>query len=359
MTNYTSSLYQPQAYQPNTEGKPRHCLLICGSPLQVLIAEQIIALNSRDTFDAILFTTTIRGRNAKYEYYFERLKSRAQHAYYVPRQEKVSKFGIYANLLRLLGIGLLSPRYDVIYLGPVLPDAGFPLLKQKSAEIYTLDEGSANLSPAAMSKVADWKLGQLYRGVNKLFPMTNLQQVRRSARKHITIYNLPHTSAYAHYIPLLSSDKIKEDGQQREKNATLMIGQPIYDLVEGEGYKNSLYSQAIVNHWGISYYLPHPREKYHLDNVEYIDTPMVAEDWILQYLKSNPDTKLTIYTYCSSTVMNLQGINGIEFVCIRPEDCPHYLLEVYDIASQSSSVRVLDVAFDADNRLRVLNSETK
>lgn len=344
-----NKLYQPQPYQP--DGKGRQVLLLVGSPLQALIAERIIALHPEDTFDTALFTTSIVKPSPKYEYYFERLKKISRNAWYIERYSNLGRTDHYLKILKLLKLGFSLPIYDRIYHGPQCPESGLLLTKQSKVEVHTLDEGAANLTPVAMDKVKYASQGKLLDLIYKIFPHTRVGVSIGKSSNHITIYTLPHTHPLAHYIPLVR--EVIQSNTYRDQVIKIMLGQPIYDLVQTKN-KDLSNTQAIVDHYAITMYLPHPREKYQVERTEYIDSPMISEDWILTYMKEHPDTRIEVYGFCSSTVFNLQGIDGLQFICIQPDDTPEYMLEVYDIASKLPDTRVQRVHIADDGTLQEL-----
>lgn len=342
-------LYQPQPYQP--DGNGRQVLLLVGSPLQVLIAERIIALHPEDTFDTVLLTTGIIEPNAKYEYYFERLKKISRNAWYVERYSNLSRREFYLNILKLLKLSLFLPVYDRIYHGAQCAESGLFLTRQRKAEVHTLDDGSANLSRTSMNKIKHVSNDRLLRLIYKLLPHTQSVDSIAKSSKHITIYNLPHTHPLAHYMPLVH-EPVKTN-TSRSQVLKIMLGQPVYHLVKAKS-KDLENTQAIVDCYQITKYLPHPKEKYRVERTEYIDSPFISEDWILTYLREHPDTSIEVYGFCSSTIFNLQGIDGLKFICILPEDSPEYMLEVYDVAAGLSNTTVKRVHIEDDGTLREL-----
>lgn len=53
-----------------------------------------------------------------------------------------------------------------------------------------------------------------------------------------------------------------------------------------------------------------------IDGIRYLDTPLVAEDYILNRLKAEPDLSLKIYGYDSSALINLARTPRIEAYCL-------------------------------------------
>ena len=96
--------------------------------------------------------------------------------------------------------------------------------------------------------------------------------------------------------------------------------------------KNIAFTKRVIEDYHITKYFPHPREDYHISDIEYIDSPLIIEDYLIQELKEHPEKKYIIYTYCSTAVLNLQGISKqIEFVLLQPNDTPDSLKETYNL----------------------------
>ena len=75
------------------------------------------------------------------------------------------------------------------------------------------------------------------------------------------------------------------------------MGQPIYELLIDiseckKNDKNIYFSKLAIENFRIDFYYPHPREKYRIDNVEYIVSDLVFEDYLLSILEY--DTNYTI-----------------------------------------------------------------
>ena len=99
--------------------------------------------------------------------------------------------------------------------------------------------------------------------------------------------------------------------------------------------KNIAFTKRVIEDHHITKYFPHPREDYHISDIEYIDSPLIIEDYLIQELKEHPEKKYIIYTYCSTAVLNLQGISKqIEFVLLQPNDTPDSLKETYNLFSK-------------------------
>lgn len=99
-------------------------------------------------------------------------------------------------------------------------------------------------------------------------------------------------------------------------------------------------AEKVIQQFGIDLYLPHPREKYELENVEYINTNLIFEDYIIQEFSHK---KCRVYTYFSSAVINiLNKSNHIEVVALRVNvDNPAYI-ESYELL-EKLGVHIVDI----------------
>ncbi len=87
-------------------------------------------------------------------------------------------------------------------------------------------------------------------------------------------------------------------------------------------------------------YIYRIQEKYELENVEYINTNLIFEDYIFQEFSHK---KCRVYTYFSSAVINiLNKSNHIEVVALRVNvDNPAYI-ESYELL-EKLGVQIVDI----------------
>ena len=133
------------------------------------------------------------------------------------------------------------------------------------------------------------------------------------------------------YLPLFTPNQ-ENNIRVFNEEESILLGQPIYEREYRSADMNIAFTERVIKNYHITKYFPHPRENYHISDVEYIDTPLIIEDYLIQKLKEHPERKYIIYSYCSTAVLNLQGISQqIEFVLLQPNDTPEFLESTYKL----------------------------
>ena len=305
-------------------------LIICATPLHILIAQRIIEQNPKEDYFILTYLNT---DNPKTLYYHEQLIKKCRGGIVVIKSHKEGTINAYINILKLLSIGLRIPKCKRVYLTNTnVPDIHLMLVRQRKAEIITFDDGTRNIIGDIPEDFFYFKRLQLYLYKYNLIPSNQYLKSQRS--KHYSIYKYPNNMGPSEYIPLFTTD-IESEGKKFNEEEHILLGQPIYELEIQSKIKNTILSEQVIKDYHIPKYFPHPRESYHISNVEYIDTHLIIEDYLIQELKEHPERKYIIYSYCSTAVLNLQEISKqIEFVLLQPNDTPDFLKETYNLFSK-------------------------
>ena len=75
----------------------------------------------------------------------------------------------------------------------------------------------------------------------------------------------------------------------------------------------------------------------------------------MQELKEHPEKKYIIYSYCSTAVLNLQGISKqIEFVLLKTQDIPELLQGVYALFDKLG-VQITQLPYGANDLMQGQN----
>ena len=81
--------------------------------------------------------------------------------------------------------------------------------------------------------------------------------------------------------------------------------------------------QRISDHFPISHYFPHPREHYTIPQLNYIHTPLIFEDWLLQQHPQQAHTPIHIYHIASTAALHVSQFPNVHIHSIRPQE-PHF-----------------------------------
>ena len=153
-------------------------LIICWTPLQMLIAEKIIESHPNEKFYTIVMSHS--GKNEKYDYY------------YIEPQSQ-NKLFVYTSLLELKFKSLLFPPLKTIYLAHISsPEVHTLVSTYPNAEIRTFDDGSSNLlkKSAFLNNANRISTGKTSRKFYEIFinSTQSVKSVRERSTEHYTIF---------------------------------------------------------------------------------------------------------------------------------------------------------------------------
>lgn len=176
----------------NTQKEPVN-LIICWTPLQMVIAEKIIDQNPNEKFYVILISQT---QNEKFNYYFNRLKEKSVRAfefYYTKFDEESQYISIIEPKIK----GMLLPKIKTLYIASIdRPEIRAFTSSLSNFEIKTFDDGTINLVPNSpyLSNSEIIYNKRLLRLYNKIInPKYTIKKVRESSKEHFTIFkDLPN-----------------------------------------------------------------------------------------------------------------------------------------------------------------------
>ena len=296
-------------------------LIICTSPLQFLIAEQIIS-NSDEKFISIVFTM---GNNEKQHYYSSKLIKISTKCFLI-NIEKIN-FKIYSFLflinLRFIIINRIKKyninkvflaSIDSIHIHTFLSALG----KSNNFRIYTFDDGFANILITS-HYYRKRKQNLIYTVVSKILGNCySLDRIKSELVVHYTIYpNMENITDKIYNISLFNKSKLIEKEPYIEnynQEISFFLGQPLL-------LNNIIYSDFIkylFNRYNINYYYPHPKEKKtNITDIKYVKGNLIFEDYLISLIKSNPSLKYKIYTFFSSAALNIYNISDrVEIISI-------------------------------------------
>lgn len=287
-------------------------LIICYTPLQVLIAEKIIEMYPDEEFFGVMVYAI---HNKKYDYYAERLKKKCKIFTKISRNQRkgVKKFFVFRQLIT----DMKSQTIHRIFVANINELLIQSIISNISYDkLYSFDDGIANIIGTGL--FYNEQAFTLRQKIARRF--FNYQHTLQSLKNgmidcHYTIYpNLPNIIENTKIIqlnPIHMLINIDKYVKENEKIIRIFLGQPLFDNDE----LNQKISKQVIVDYQINYYFPHPRERYQVDNVQYIDTPLVFEDYFIQNLANKP---CIIYTLLSSAVLNIVNFENVEIIALKP-----------------------------------------
>lgn len=297
-------------------------LIICCTPLQVLIAEKIIEKYPNSQFYGLMLSTV---DNSKFQFYSQRLAQKCG---------QFEKRILHSDPLTLLKDILYfkknfsGKKFDTVFLANINElQIHFLLSYIEFNQLKTFDDGTVNIIPShqfGMEKPLTLKR----KLVNFLFSNKySLSKIKSLSECHYSIYkDLPNIIEKVEYINLLPQ-QVSEKVEHNEPPIKILLGQPIFSEPE----KNIQLAQDVIKKFNIDFYFPHPRENYRIPDVNYIETDLIFEDYIFSQLKNR---QYCIYTYFSSVILNLMNKSDLlTLTSLRVDvDNPDYLAcyELFD-----------------------------
>lgn len=291
-------------------------LIMCVTPLQMLIAEKIIHKFKDQKFDVIVIALA---DNEKYRYYYKKLEKISCNSFYYVPKDGFLGFLKYINVLKRNGF---AGKYTNCFLASIdSTHFQYIISKNKNTNIYTFDDGMANIIKNSIyytnKKIPSWKkLIWNFIGI-----YSYMEDIKKSSRKHYTLYeNVSNIIENTESLKLFESSKSK--GEPTRK-INIYLGQPLTEISEKF---TEQYILKTLDTLQIDYYFPHPREKtVPKGNFEIITTPLIFEDYLIEYLAKNKTVDINLYSYISSAVLNVKDLDRVNVKYIYD----NYLIEKY------------------------------
>lgn len=304
-------------------------LIMCVTPLQMLIAEKIIHKFKGQKFDVIVIALA---DNEKYRYYYKKLEKISCNSFYYVPKDGFLGFLEYIHILKKKGF---AEKYINCFLASIdSRHFQYIISKNKNTNIYTFDDGTANIIKNSVyytnEKIPSWKkLIWNFIGIDSY-----MEDIKKSSRKHYTLYeNVSNIIENTEYLKLFECSKSKSEST---KKINIYLGQPLMEISDKF---TEQYILSNLNHLNIDYYFPHPREKIiPKGNFEIISTPLIFEDYIVEYLAQNIQVRVNIYSYISSALLSLKNTNQVEILYIYDESIKEKYSTFYCLVAEKFNV---------------------
>lgn len=313
-------------------------LLVCYTPLHVLVAEQIMAEHPGETFDLIsaCFADTDKQRH-----YYRRLQAQCRNSCFLVLPSDDGKLKAQKAMLRQA----FAEPYHKVFIAALHEAFSRRLLETVAWQhLETFDDGVANLLPEHphWQKQASLRHRLRYR----LFGRLSLPLLRELSSRHYTIYpNLPNV--FDNTVPLRLWRESSRSGSPVRETRRVFLSQPIFEGA-GCGQANADLSLKVMKALDIDRCLPHPREAFRAQGISYIDTPLIAEDYFLQEAREHPAIRYELYTFYSSAVMHLNGMPNVSVYAVRPAaewSTSPAIAQLYRVM-QAAGIPLIDIAPD-------------
>lgn len=307
-------------------------LIICCTPLQVLIAEKIIDKFPEQRFYGVMLTTV---ENPKMAFYRERLAKKCA-GFFSMLQQK-DRINLIKGILNIQK-HFKGKQFERVFLANTHElQIQFLVSAVEFEQLNTFDDGTVNIIPNSPLYYDD-VMTLKRRFINRLLGNKySIKKLREASHLHYSIYkDMKNIIDNVEYIDLITDVDNSLSLTSTEKSISILLGQPIYP----EDERNIALANKVIERFDIQYYLPHPREKYSLKNVEYINTHLIFEDYIFQ---QSQQAKYKVYTYFSSAIINVMNKSpNVEVVALEIDTENPSFQACYDLFRQMS-IPVIDI----------------
>lgn len=291
-------------------------LIICMTPLQVLIAKEVVKDRYEDSFIGLYMTYN---NNEKHSYYYEILKKTCRLTSFILLENEsfIKRINTFYRLQRQLRSLDLSKRYiDCIFLASV--DTMFVqyiVSKVRFNKLITFDDGTANIfqnscyfiqqEQSLSKKIFRHLLSVKYNTVDDMKNISSLHYTIYPNEKNI-IDNVKTVSVFSR---LSSIERVGRIEKYRTKR--IILGQPLESFIGINNYKEIVLD--ISKNLNINYYFPHPRESTRFNEVLLvIDSCLIIEDYLVEELSIDHNVKFEVYTFFSSAILALNNFERID-----------------------------------------------
>jgi len=291
-------------------------LFICATPLQLLIASQILKKNRYKRNNCHLLYV-VHSNNNKHNYYFNKFSNLFFKSILLEYDGNPIKAMHY---LRTQG---LHRFYNSIYLATIsFRFFQFLLSKTTHQTLNTFDDGTANILPSSTFYVDELGLkrkikDEIYKLIGNRHPTA---YIKEKTVRHYTIYkNTLNIVSSPVFLELFDNESMNPSLSKKSEHATVFLGSCIDSIIANEKHRDKLISRLkyfLLNppHQTL-YYLPHPLdEKMDIPFLEASETHLIAEDFIKNLL-----TKYEIVLligFSSSAQLNLFETKRIRNICL-------------------------------------------
>ena len=258
-------------------------LIIATTPLQAKIANYIENLYSEEKFVKVYLTLVMNERQEHYSRDFDLVFHVTDEATYEQVLNKCAK------------------EYEKIFYASFDNQLILDIVaRSKYNHLMSFDDGYADIYPRGM-----YALPLDYRQVGK-YGLTR-DDLINNTEKHYTLYDSDfHVVAKEKLVYLEDFFKLNIEPVKNGKTAKVLLGQNFSEEDESISVNFiTTYAKAL----NVDYYVPHPKEKFKIDNVKYLVTPLIFEDAQVELFKKYEF--IEVYHFTSSISLHLKNMKNV------------------------------------------------
>lgn len=299
-------------------------LIICLTPLQMLIAEKII--QNKNLKNNILICLSYNDSD-KSKYYYNRLSILCEESYFfMINHSSLLKKIFSMSKLRLFLEKINKKHFSGCYLASIdCPYIQLITSNIKYKNLHTFDDGTINL--LEKSPYYHDKKYSFFENVFRLLFSINdtVSKYREKSLIHYTIFkNNRNIIDRTEFISLFDIQNVNQF--THKKITKFFLGQPLFEI---KVKKETL--MEFLNQEQIDYYYPHPREVEKIESINYVINDKIFEDYLIDYLDKNPKETLEIYTFFSTAILNIKDISGIKVISCYHKNIDNRFKSIYEL----------------------------
>ena len=258
-------------------------LIIATTPLQAKIANYIQKLYSEEKFLKVYITPMMNERQEHYSRDFDLVFHVTDEATYEQALNKCAK------------------EYDKIFYASFDNQLILDIVaRSKYKHLMSFDDGYADIYPKGMyaQPLNNMQVGK--------YGLTR-DDLINNTEKHYTLYDSDfHVVAKEKLVHLENFFKLDIDPVNNGKTAKVLLGQNFSEEDESISVNFiTIYAKAL----NVDYYVPHPKEKFKIDNVKYLVTPLIFEDALVELFKEYEFVE--VYHFTSSVSLHLKNTKNV------------------------------------------------
>jgi len=268
-------------------------LIIATTPLQAKIANYIQNLYLEEKFVKAYLTPVMNERQEHYSRDFDLVFHGTDEVTYEQALDACAK------------------EYDKIFYASFDNQLILDIVaRSKYNHLMSFDDGYADIYPKGM-----YALPLDYRQVGK-YGLTR-DDLINNTEKHYTLYDSDfHVVDKEKLVYLENFFKLDIEPVKNGKTAKVLLGQNFSEEDESISVNFiTTYAKAL----NVDYYVPHPKEKFKIDNVKYLVTPLIFEDALVELFKEYEF--IEVYHFTSSVSLHLKNTKN---VVVKGISVPYY-----------------------------------
>ena len=258
-------------------------LIIATTPLQAKIANYIQNLYSEEKFLKVYLTPVMNERQEHYSRDFDLVFHVVDEATYEQAFNECTK------------------EFDKIFYAsfdnPLILDI---VARSKHKQLMSFDDGYADIYPKGMYALP---LNSIQVGKYGL----TRDDLINNTEKHYTLYDSDfHVVAKEKLEYLEDFFKLDIEPVKNGRTAKVLLGQNFSEEDESISVNFiTTYAEAL----NVDYYVPHPKEKFKINNVKYLVTPLIFEDALVELFKEYEFVE--VYHFTSSVSLHLKKTQNV------------------------------------------------